>query len=148
MTGTLAASALATIALPVVSSSGDITITFAPLVIASSACAICVASDPCALSAITCADGSSCCTALMKSGLSWVSNRAAHVEHGMRNAILPAAAPLLLLAALLLVALPAAAEVEADVVVPLLLHPATASAAAAAPVRIAACILFIEPPVS
>src|SRR5215472_15316116 len=147
MTGTLAASALATIALPVVSSSGDITITFAPLVIASSACAICVASDPSALLAITCAEGSSCCTALMKSGLSWVSNRAAHVEQGMRNAILPAAAPPLLLVALLLVALPAAAEVEADPAVPLL-HPATASAATAAPARTAACILFIEPPVS
>jgi hypothetical protein len=82
----------------------------------------------------------------MKSGLSWVSNRAAHVEHGMRNAILPAAPPPLLVA-LLLVALPAAAEVEADPAVPLL-HPATASAAAAAPARTAACILFIEPPVS
>src|SRR5260370_29933954 len=90
MTGILAAAAFATIALPVVSSSGETTMTFAPLVIASSACEICVASDPCALFAITRIDGSSLWTALIKSGLSCVSKRAAHVEQGIRKAILPA----------------------------------------------------------
>jgi hypothetical protein len=74
----------------------------------------------------------------MKSGLSWFSNRDAHVEHGIRNAIFPPAAAL---PPLLLVALPAPA-----VVLPLL-HPANAIANAAADTPTTARMLLIEPPV-
>jgi hypothetical protein len=65
----------------------------------------------------------------MKSGLSWFSNRDAHVEHGIRNAIFPPDAE--------------AAPVEA----PLVPHPTNAIANTAADAPTAACILFIEPPV-
>jgi hypothetical protein len=82
----------------------------------------------------------------MKSGLSWFSNRAAHVEHGIRNAIFPsAAAPPALLAALP-VPLVAGAPPGAELPLPLLLHPA-ASANAAAATPTTARMLFIEPPV-
>jgi hypothetical protein len=84
----------------------------------------------------------------MKSGLSWFSNRDAHVEHGIRNAIFPPAAALLPLLVALpppLVALPVPPEDEA--VAPLLPHPANASASAAADTPTIARMLFIEPPV-
>src|SRR6185437_10726130 len=116
--------------------------TLAPLAIASSACEIWVASEPSALFAMTCADGSSWATALTKSGLSWPSNRAAHVEHGIRNAIFPPAAALLALlgAPLPLLEAGEAAPVEE----PPLPHPASASASTAADAPTIACILFIE----
>src|ERR1700749_3870773 len=114
--------------------------TLAPLAIASSAWEIWVASDPSALLAMTCADGSSWPTALMKSGLSWFSNRAAQVEHGIRNAIFPAAAPPPLVAA----PPPLLGAEAAPVEEPPLLHPASASASTAADAPTIACILFIE----
>jgi hypothetical protein len=78
----------------------------------------------------------------MKSGLSWSSNRAAHVEHGIRNAIFPPAAAL---PPLLLAALPPLLGAEtASVEEPPLLHPASASASTAADAPTIACILFIE----
>src|SRR6266851_5432582 len=64
------------------------TITLAPLVSAASAWEIWLGSLPSALLAITWMLGSSACTAAMKSGLSWCSNRSAHVEQGIRKAIL------------------------------------------------------------
>jgi hypothetical protein len=77
----------------------------------------------------------------MKSGLSWASNRAAHVEHGIRNAIFPPAAAL----PLVLAAPPVPPEAEAaPVEEPLVLHPASASASTAADAPTTACILFIE----
>src|SRR5258708_25722587 len=73
---------------PVASSRGEITMTLARLVRAASACEIWLGSLPSALLAITSMLGSIACTAAMKSGLSWCSKRSAHVEHGIRNAIL------------------------------------------------------------
>src|ERR1700712_4457137 len=86
-TGTCAAVALATIAAPACAVYGLTTITDAPLVSADSACCSWVASEPWALLAMTLIDGSSAFTAAMKYGLSFVSNRSAQVEHGIRNAI-------------------------------------------------------------
>jgi hypothetical protein len=75
----------------------------------------------------------------MKSGLSWSSNRAAHVEHGIRNAIFPPAAALPLLGAPPVP--PAAAALVEE---PPLLHPASASASTAADAPTISRILFIE----
>ena len=49
-----------------------------------------MASLPWALSAMTLAAGSSLCTALMKSGLSWSSKREAQVEQGISKAMVTA----------------------------------------------------------
>src|SRR5260221_13191600 len=64
------------------------TTTLAPVVRAASAWAIWLGSLPSALLAITWMLGSIACTAAMKSGLSWCSKRSAHVEQGIKKAIL------------------------------------------------------------
>jgi len=80
----------------------------------------------------------------MKSGLSWFSNRDAHVEHGIRNAIFPLAAALGAPLAAPLAALPVPAEAEVGPVEELVLHPASANASTAADTPTIACILIIE----